>query len=300
MSAGGGGPAAVAGRGDGPWTVLELLRWTTDHFTGRGLASPRLDAECLLAHALGTTRLRLYLEHDKPVQAAERARFRELVRRRGQERVPVAQLTGRREFWSLPLRVGPEVLCPRPETETLVDVALRLRPDRAAPCRVLDVGTGSGAVALALARERPAARVVATDVSDAALALASENAQALGLSERVELRRGSLYHPVAGERFDLVLSNPPYLGLAEEAGLEPELAQEPREALFAGRDGLDVLRPLVAGAREALAVGGAFAVELAPAQAGIVAGWLREAGFSDVAVHEDLAGRPRVASARLA
>jgi release factor glutamine methyltransferase len=134
------------------WTLLELLRWTTEHFQRRGIETPRLDAECLLAHALGMDRLRLYLEFEKPVLAEERARFRELVRRRADERVPVALLTGRREFWSLLLRVTPDVLVPRPETETLVEVALGLLPDSESEARILDLGTGSGAIALALAR----------------------------------------------------------------------------------------------------------------------------------------------------
>ena len=133
---------------------MGLLKWTTGHFTERGIETARLDAECLLAHALGTDRLRLYLDFEKPVTEAERACFRELVRRRGGERIPVAQLLGRREFWSLPLRVSRDVLAPRPETETLVEAALELLP-AAAEARVLELGTGSGAVALALAGSAP-------------------------------------------------------------------------------------------------------------------------------------------------
>lgn len=286
--------------GAATWTVLDLLRWTTQHFGTRGLDTPRLDAECLLAHALGTERLRLYLEFDKPVEEAERARFRELVRRRAAERVPVAQLTGRREFWSLPLRVTGDVLSPRPETETLVEVALALLPDRDAEVRILDLGTGSGALALALARERPRSALVASDVSPEALAVAHGNAEALGLADRIRFVAGPLFAPVAGERFDLVVSNPPYLAEDEAAGLAPELAHEPRQALFAGPEGTDVLRPLVAAAGAHLVPGGALAVELAPAQAPLVAAWMGEAGLERVEVHEDLARRPRVVAGRRA
>jgi release factor glutamine methyltransferase len=296
-------PASGAQRGAAErspqiWTVLELLRWTTSHFAEKGIESARLDAECLLAFALGLSRVQLYLEFEKPVTPAERAAFRELVRRRGGERVPVAQLTGRKEFWSLPLRVTPAVLVPRPETETLVEAALELLPDPEAPARVLDVGTGSGAVALALASERPRAWITATDVSPEALEVARANAGELGLAERVRFLAGSLFEPVAGEVFDLVVSNPPYVGEAERPGLAPELAHEPAGALFAGPEGLDLLEPLVRQAAPRLARGGALALELAPGQAERVAGWCREAGLLSVKKHRDPAGRDRVVTAR--
>jgi release factor glutamine methyltransferase len=280
------------------WTVLALLRWTTRHFGAQGIETPRLDAECLLAHALHTDRLRLYLDFDKPVKPDERARFRELVQRRARERIPVAQLTGFREFWSLPLRVTRDVLTPRPETETLVSVALTFLAELDGDRRVLDLGTGSGAIALALAHEREKARILATDVSAAALSVARENAQALGLSPRLEFAQGRLYEPVRGERFDLLVSNPPYLAESEAVALAPELAHEPREALFGGADGFAVLRPLVAQAANHLRPGGALAVEVAPPQAVTVAGFCTEAGLERVAIQRDLAGRPRVVSAR--
>lgn len=282
------------------WTVLDLLRWTTAHFGKQGIETARLDAECLLAHALDSPRLRLYLEFDKPVEESERARFRELVKRRGAERVPVAHLTGRKEFWSLSLRVTPDVLTPRPDTETLVEAALGRLPEREAEAQLLDVGTGSGAIALALLSERPKLRAVATDVSAAALCVARENAESLGLADRWELREGPLFAPVAGERFDLVVSNPPYLAAAEAKGLPPELAFEPKQALFAGPEGTELLQALVAGAAPQLAPGGCLLLELAPAQAPAVAGWMRAAGFEDVRVHDDLGRRPRVVSGRLA
>jgi release factor glutamine methyltransferase len=280
------------------WTVLELLRWTTQHFQERGIETARLDAECLLSFALGVERMQLYLDFDKPVTQDERAVFRELVGRRGRERVPVAQLVGRKEFWSLPLRVAPGVLAPRPETETLVAAALELLPDPEAEARVLDVGTGSGAVALAIAGERPRAHITATDISAAALEIARENAEELGMSKRICVLPGSLFEPVAGECFDLVVSNPPYVAESLRASLPPELDHEPPQALFAGPDGLDVLRPLAQGVGTVLAPGAGVALELSPEQAPRVAGWCREAGLLDVTVRRDLAGRPRVVTSK--
>ncbi len=280
------------------WTVLELLRWTAGHFAERGIDTPRLDAECLLAHALGTDRLQLYIGFDKPVEEAERGAFRELVRRRAGERVPVALLTGEQEFWSLRLAVNSAVLVPRADTETLVQVALERIPDPEGEYEVLDLGTGSGAVALALASERPKARVTASDISPEALEVARANAERLGLAGRVRLVEGSLFEPVVGECYDLVVSNPPYVAEAEATSLAPELGHEPPQALFGGPDGLAVLRPLVAGLAGVLRPGGAWALEIGPEQAAAVEGWCREAGLGGAQVHRDLAGRPRVVSGR--
>jgi len=280
------------------WTILELLRWTTAHFAERGIETPRLDAECLLAASLGVDRMRLYLDFDKPASPDERAAFRELVRRRANERMPVAQLTGRKEFWSMPLRVTADVLSPRPDTETLVAAALDRLPERDGEARVLEIGTGSGAVALAIARERPRALITATDISPAALKVAEANARELGLEDRIEFLEGSLFGPVIGRRFELLVSNPPYLAESERSRLAPELAHEPEVALFAGEDGLAALRELAVGAAAFLAPDAGIALELAPAQAPTVAHWLREAGMGDIVTHRDLASRPRVVSAR--
>ena len=278
------------------WTVLDLLRWTTQHFAERGIDTPRLDAECLLAHALGCDRLRLYLDFDKPVVESERAVFRGLVRARANERVPVAQLTGSREFWSLSLRVSADVLIPRPDTETLVTAALDLLPDAAAPARVLDLGTGTGAVALAIAHERPSAAVFATDRSRGALRIAQQNAEALGMAARIHFLRGDWTAPVAGG-FDCVVANPPYLADAERAELAPELAHEPADALFAGPTGLEALERLCREVPPLLAPGGGLAFELAPGQAKQVETWLEQAGLA-TAVQRDLAGRARVLTGR--
>ncbi|MEM7410121.1 MAG: peptide chain release factor N(5)-glutamine methyltransferase [Myxococcota bacterium] len=295
------GDAAPARRerndsGDRVWTVLDLLRWTTDHFAERGIESARLDAECLLAHALGVQRLQLYLDFEKPVLPAEREPFRELVRKRGQERIPVAQLTGAREFWSLSLGVNSHVLIPRPETETLVSAALDLLGDRQAPVRILDLGTGSGAVALALASECPQAVIVATDISQEALKLAQHNAETLDMQARIEFVRGDWEAALRGP-FDCVVSNPPYLAEGERTGLAPELSHEPDGALFAGEDGLRDLERLGRKLPELLAEDGGVALELAPGQEQAVMGWVAEAGLTP-GLERDLAGRPRVVTGR--
>jgi release factor glutamine methyltransferase len=280
------------------WTVLELLRWTQGHFASRGIESPRLDAECLLAHALGSDRLRLYLDFEKPVEADERARFRELVRRRADERVPVAQLTGRKEFWSLDFEVTPDVLVPRPETEELVAWLLDQLPDREAELSILDVGTGSGAIAVALARELPKARFTATDLSPAALEVARRNAERHAVADRIRFVPGDGFEPVRGERFAAVLANPPYVAERDAAGLPPELRHEPRAALFAGPDGTDLLRRLARELPGHLEPGGRVGLEVGSGQADAVAGWLAEAGLTDVAARRDLSGRPRIVVGR--
>jgi release factor glutamine methyltransferase len=283
---------------DKTWTVLELLRWTQGHFAEKGIETARLDAECLLAHALAVDRLRLYIDFEKPVEADERARFRALVKRRADERVPVAQLTGTKEFWSLAFDTTPDVLVPRADTETLVAWYLDQVPDREAELAVLDVGTGSGAIAVALATELPKARFTATDVSDAALAVARRNAERHDVADRIRFAAGDGFAPVAGERFDAVLANPPYVAERDAARLAPELRHEPRAALFAGADGTDLLRRLAAEVADRLAPGGRVGFEIGVGQADAVAAWLAEAGLSEVSVRRDLAGRPRIVVGR--
>jgi release factor glutamine methyltransferase len=280
------------------WTVLALLKWTTDYFKQKGIETARLDAEILLAFALGTDRLRLYLDFEKPVLADERARFRELVKQRAEARRPVAYLTGTREFWSMALAVTADVLVPRPETETLVEAVLAELPDVEAELSAFDLGTGSGAIALALAKERPKLRVVAGDVSAAALEVAERNASTHGLGDRVRFVHGAGFTPVIGQRFDVIVSNPPYLAEAEATSLAPELAHEPRGALFAGADGAALLRQIAHEAPLFLKPGGLIALELAPAQADEVTQCLARSGFEGPRTHRDLAGRARVVTAR--
>ena len=284
--------------GERVWTVLELLRWTTDYFARSGIDTARLDAEILLAHALESDRLRLYVDYEKPVLAKERDRFRALVQRRAGERMPVSLLLGQREFWSLPFRVTGDVLTPRPETETLVEAALSKVSEAESTVRILDVGTGSGAIALSLASELPHADITATDLSSPALQIAAENADHLHMGERIRFLAGDLFEPVASERFDLVISNPPYVARDDAASLPPELSHEPDMALFAGADGLEVIRRLVAEAGNHLSPGGWLLFELSPEQIETVETELAGAGFSEIERRFDLARLPRVVGAR--
>lgn len=289
---------ATTGERDRTWTVLELLRWTTDYFKRHGIETARLDAEVLLAHALESDRLRLYVDYEKPVLPEERDRFRALVQKRASDRMPVSLLLGEREFWSLPFKVSPDVLTPRPETETLVEAALSKVGDSEQSVRILDIGTGSGAIALSLASELPHADITATDLSELALQIAGQNADQLHTRERIRLLAGDLFEPVASERFDLVVSNPPYVARDDAASLPPELAHEPEMALFAGADGLDVIRRLVASAGDHLSPGGWLLIELSPEQVETVERELAQAGFVEVERRFDLASRPRVVLAR--
>lgn len=274
------------------WTSLELLRWTAGYFREHGVSSPRLDAELLLAHALDMKRIDLYLEFERPVGAAGRDRFRELVRRRARDRVPVAYLTGVREFWSKSFGVTEDVLIPRPETETLVRVAAELTPSN-----VAEIGVGSGAVCGSLASELPDARFVAVDCSAAALRVARRNLESLGSADRVQLVRGDGLGALAGP-FDLIVSNPPYVPTRELDKLAPEIQHEPRLALDGGPDGLELIRQLAEAAPRALAAGGRLVLEIGQDQAPRVAELLRGVGAGEIRAHEDLAGVERVVSAR--
>ena len=298
----GAGRPTTATSGDRIWTVLELLRWTTDYFLRAGIDTARLDAEVLLAYALETERLRLYVDYEKPVLADERDRYRALVQRRAGERVPVSQLLGEREFWSLRFRVNSDVLTPRPETETLVEAVLgkvgAAAKDSERTIRILDLGTGSGAIALSLASELPHAEITATDLSQPALQIATENADHLHTRERIRFLAGDLFEPVASERFDVIVSNPPYVARRDAASLPPELSHEPEMALFAGEDGLDVIRRLIVEAGDHLSPGGWLLFELSPEQIDVAMQELSKAGFVEPERHFDLAKMPRVVGAR--
>jgi len=253
-------------------------------------ATATLDAGLLLAHTLRTTRVRLMSEAERAVEPAAVGRYRALIERRARGE-PLAYLTGTREFWSLPLRVSRAVLVPRPETELLVERALALRA--VSEGRVVDLGTGSGAIALALARERPRWRVTATDISLEALAVARANAAELQLTG-IDFRHGSWFAPLAAARFDLIVSNPPYVA-ADDAVLEdPALAHEPRLALTPGADALSCLREIARDAPQHLEPGGWLLLEHGAAQAAAVREELVLAGCRSVRSHRDLAGHERI------
>ena len=279
---------------DEAWTPLRLIAWTQGFFARSGVDAPRLTAEILLAHALTCDRIRLYLDFDKPLGAPELSAFRELVRRRAAGE-PTAWLTGRREFLGHAFQVTPDVLVPRPETELLVEAALgRLPPGGA----LLDLCTGSGCIAISVALARPDARVVATELSPAALAVARENATALGA--KVEFLEGDLDGPIPeGERFDVIVSNPPYVPTGEIAGLSREVRKEPRMALDGGVDGLETLRRIVSCAPSRLRREGLLVVEMHESHATSLPALCRAAGFADAEVGRDLASLPRWVVARL-
>jgi len=268
-------------------TLGEVLRAATVYLERKGVDSPRVDAELLLAHALRLSRIQLYTEHDRPLSEMERAAARALVERRGR-REPLAYVLGEWGFRRLVLKTDARALVPRPETEIVVERCLALLDGTVAP-RIVDVGTGSGAVALAIAEERPDARVWATDVSAEALALARENAERLGLV--VELVHGDLLAGVDGP-FDLVVSNPPYVAPAELAALQPELLLEPRAALV--DDGQT--DELVRTAREVL--DGWIVLEVHEARARAAVALLAKLGYGDARITNDLAGRERVVEAQ--
>ncbi|MFO0573321.1 MAG: HemK/PrmC family methyltransferase [Polyangia bacterium] len=369
-----------------PWTIRRVLTWTQQHFAARRIPSPRLDAELLLAHCLGKPRVALYTHYDQPLEPSELERFRGLIRRRVAGE-PVAYLIGQKEFYGLPLRVSAAVLIPRPETEHLVEEALRLLAALAPPARleavpqspdapdetdsptttdspgatdaaataagapglelqtqatpgleltvhydppaaeaasedtsaaaepvaarpepdaattaaggpvVVDVGTGSGAVALALKHSRRELRVLAIDRSPEALAVAADNAARLDLA--VEFLEGDLLAPLPADvRPDVIVANLPYIPTAEIAGLMPEVRSEPHAALDGGPDGLELIRRLVRQAAERLQPGGALLLELGQGQAPAVEELLHAAGFVGCARHTDLAGIERVVTGR--
>ncbi|MBN8279837.1 MAG: peptide chain release factor N(5)-glutamine methyltransferase, partial [Gammaproteobacteria bacterium] len=265
-------------------TVDQLLREGARRLGGIG-TSPRLDAELLLGHALGQQREDLYRSLFSTVDGEAEGRFLALVEERATRR-PVAQLVGRRDFWSFSLAVTGATLVPRPETELLVERALARIPADA-PWSVADLGTGTGAVAFAIARERPTCKVVATDLSKPALAVARRNAKALGLAN-VAFRQGDWFAPLprpdaARWRFHLIVSNPPYIAADEWADTDPELGFEPRLALDGGRDGLDAFRRIIADAPRHLRPGGWLVLEHGYRQGEPLRALLRDAGFGNVA-----------------
>jgi len=268
------------------WTIREVLDWATQDFAGRGIDSPRLDAELLVAKALQTDRVGLYLDLSRPLLDSERKAIRPLIERR-RAREPVAYILGHRDFYGRRFSVTPDVLIPRPDTETLVEQALRCIPEDS-PCRVLDVGTGSGAIAVTIAAERPLAQLTATDISEAALRIASENARHHQVADRIRFERVDLLS--SSGLYEVIVSNPPYVARPDLESLQAEVREhEPIAALQAGEDGLDVVRALLAAAEPATTSGAHILIEIGAGQAAAVielaagqAVWTRAALYKDL------------------
>ncbi len=285
---------------DQPWTVLRLLDWTTEFFKRKGSESPRLDAEVLLAHARECERIELYTAFAEEPGEEQRVAFREMVRRRG-EGMPVAQLVGYREFYSSRFQVSDATLIPRPETEHLVvetlDCAKQFSLDR--PLQVIDVGTGSGVIAISVAQSCANAVVTAVDISEAALKIAAWNAQKLEVADRIEFMQSDLLSAVEQpECFDVICSNPPYVSEAEYKELSPTVRDfEPQGALVSGPDGTEVIARLLEQAPDRLNIGGRLIIELSPMIADACQALaLANPAFGDLRFIKDLDGHRRILS----
>ncbi len=280
------------------WTVRRVLEWTIEHLKKNGSDTPRLDAEILLAHSRGCPRIQLYVQYDEELGDDERLKMRELVKRRAAHE-PVAYLVGRREFFGLDFEVGRGVLIPRPDTETLVVQALELAKLMEAP-RVLDLCTGSGCIAVSIAKNCPKARLTALEISPAVADFARRNIEKHALGERVELLEGDLFQPVDGREFDIIVSNPPYVPDGEIATLDPDVRlHEPELALRGGADGLDIVRRIVTVSAKYLSSTGALLLEISSEQAESVVKLFEEhGGFQPARIAKDLSGQSRVVWAR--
>lgn len=279
------------------WTIRSVLQWTQGFFKDKNLDSPRLDAELLVGDALKIDRVRLYTDFERPLTDPELADIRERVRRRGRSE-PVAYITGRRGFWKLDFAVDGRVLIPRPDTERLIELALEALKGRERP-RVVDVGTGSGAIAVSIAHERPDAVVLAIDLSADALAAAEANALTHGVGN-VTFARGDVLEPARDFSPDLIVSNPPYIDSAECETLMPDVRlYEPRMALDGGPDGLVIIRRLVAQAGTLLTPGGGLIFEIGHEQGESASAVMRsDARFEAITVHKDYGQSDRVVSGR--
>lgn len=275
-----------------PWTILKILKWTTQYFEKQGIEGARFESELLLSHALKLDRIFLYAKFDQPLEAEELASFKLLVKRRAKNE-PMAYITGQRGFMTINLKTDARALIPRPDTETLVEAALGHLPDDA---HILDVGTGSGAIALSILEQKPGAKATAIDVSQDALELAQENAKTLELEDRVTFLCSDLLSDLESDQtFDAILSNPPYVGESEKEEMTTSVLEyEPHMALFAGDDGLDIIKRLVPQAHQHLNEGGRFMCEIGYAQGPQVSALFVNQGFKDVEVIQDINRKDRV------
>jgi release factor glutamine methyltransferase len=285
------------------WTIQKLLNWITDFLTQKGVDSPRLSAELLLTHVLGLSRIELYTLFDRQVEPAKLEILRGFVKRCG-EHEPVAYLVGRCEFYSLPLKITRDCLIPRPETELLVERAVGFLRKRTGPSYVLDLCTGSGCIAAAIAKNCKECSVIATDICDKALAVAAGNIESLKLTEKIKLLLGDLFGPIVEgldqTKFDLIVSNPPYISDAEFEKLDKNVKEyEPRGALYGGTDGLDIYRRIISDVGDFLKPDGALMLEIGFAQGQSVRSLLEATGlFGNIRIEKDLSKNDRVVIAQ--
>lgn len=284
------------------FSIRGALLWGGQLLRHAGLENSRLDAEVLLRHVLDVEKEQLYMNGDAPISAGEEAKFRELLLRRSR-REPVAYITGHKEFWSLDFFVTPAVLIPRPETELLVEVALQYvrRLASGSPLKVLDVGTGSGAIPVCLAKEQAATQIVAVDIFPAALDVAGVNARRHGVADRIRFLSGDFFAPIKPLReiFDLIVSNPPYIRSGELPWLAPEIHRwEPTVALDGGVDGIDSYRRIIEEGHSYLTTGGSIVLEIGADMASAVADLFSRSGYyGPASVYQDYAGKDRVIAA---
>lgn len=282
------------------WTITKILNWCAEYFRSKGIESARLDAEILLSHTLKLTRMQLYLNFDRPLDAAELASFKDLVKRRARFE-PVAYMTGEKEFWSRSFYVEPGVLIPRPDTEVLIEMVLDRLKVHGGDLRGFELGTGSGAIAVTLLAEMLALRMTAVEISEIATKVTLENAKRHGVTDRLDLMREDFaaWMKVQQEmQFDFIVSNPPYVAKGEFSTLPPDVRDfEPHEALDGGDDGLNFYRILATFAKHSLKPNGFITVEIGDTQALAVADLFRTAGFLEITVKKDYAGLDRVVTA---
>jgi len=282
------------------WTIQKLLTWVTEYLTQKGVDAPRLSAELLLSHVLGLRRIELYTQYNKVVGQEQLTQLHGLVKRAG-EREPVAYLVGRTEFYSIEFEVTPDCLIPRPETELLVQRSIEFLRKRTGPQSICDLCTGCGVIAVAIAKNVPDAKVIATDISEAALTIAAKNVEKHKLADRVELRHGDLFEPLVPQLdlFDLIVCNPPYVTAEDYEALDKNVKDyEPRIALYAGQDGLDVYRKIVEKADQFLKPDGVLLLEIGYQQGPAVRDLLEQTSvFAQIRIDKDLQSHDRVVTA---
>lgn len=277
------------------WTIGKILKWTEEYFAKAGIDTPRLDGEVLLCHVLNKERIHLYVHFDQPLNPSELAQYKEYIRQRVRHK-PVAYIVGHKDFMGLDFKVTEDTLIPRPDTEILVEAVIsRLKTTGDNGGTIADIGTGTGAICLSLLNYLSSLKAVTVDISEKALEVARDNAQRLGLSDRIEFFQGDLLEPIKNRKFIAIVSNPPYIPEGDIAGLEPDVKDfEPVSSLAAGADGLDCYRRLVAEAGELLEDGGFLAMEIGINQAEPLRKLGQEHGWGRCEIIKDLAGIDRV------